>query len=388
MYFSYDKLINEADFCNSENEKKALFDYIQSGQNVKIFGPRNFGKTSLIKNIVSKKWESQNLDNRVVVYMDFYSIESMDQLSQELTFSFSKALAQKKSLFSKGFDILKSLKNIRPTWEPSLSGDSLGELSLKSEKNEPILSPKVIFENMDLLQQQNRFEFLVILDEFQEIKKIQRAEAILRGVLQDLKSSIPVVILGSKQHILNDIFNKPRAPFYSWGNSIEIGFIEYEKYHEYIMERFKFKGVAISLDVSIYLQNKMNRIPESINRLCDYILKVKQNQNKTIKKTDVDNILKDFISQSRSVYEEIYSRYNANARKVLIAFANFESVKEVTGKEFLARLSDLSKTGVSAIFKKLLDDSTLSYFINSVGEKEYSITDPFLKEFLKQYKIL
>lgn len=119
------------------------------------------------------------------------------------------------------------------------------------------------------------FDFLIVLDEFQEIARIKKAEALLRGALQTLGSNISVIILGSKQHLLAQIFEKPRAPFYSWGYTMEFKDIAFDKYTNYINQRFANYGLSISEQDSEYLQTQLHRIPESINRFCDFLCKNK-----------------------------------------------------------------------------------------------------------------
>ena len=130
---------------------------------------------------------------------------------------------------------------------------------------------QVVLENIGNLQHRKNFEFLIIMDEFQEISKIAKAEAQLRDSLQKLGSDISVVILGSKQHMLANIFNRPKAPFFSWGLTLELKPIPYDEYHEYMANRLRLAGKAINLDVSQKIQNLLNRIPESIHRFCDFL---------------------------------------------------------------------------------------------------------------------
>ncbi|MBF0367552.1 MAG: ATP-binding protein [Oligoflexia bacterium] len=356
---------------------------------MKIYGPRNFGKTSLVKNILAPKWESENRDNRIILYADFYSVESLENISIELTKGFNKAISAKKNLFDKGMNWVKSLKNIRPVWQPSTTGDGIGDFSIRTEHNNEIVDFEILFENINNLScnkknKKKGLEFLIILDEFQEIAKIKRAEAKLRNALQNLASNIPVIILGSKQHLLSQVFDRPKAPFYSWGYTIELHPIDYEQYNNYLNERFTQINQSIDLETSTYLQNKLNRIPEAINRFCDFIARDSLIAN--ISKEIVDLKIQEFIDKSRSLYENNYTQFNKNPRKVLLALAKARVVSAVTGQKFLKEVPSVSKTGVSDIVKTLLDDSVISRDISSDGEFLYRISDPFLREFLIRYK--
>ncbi|MBF0205316.1 MAG: hypothetical protein HQK53_00360 [Oligoflexia bacterium] len=385
-YFEYDRLINEEDFCNFTKEQDMLKEYIDAGDCVKVFGPRNFGKTSMVKNIIARKWEAEKHKIRAVIYVDFFSIESIDNISFELTKAFGQALSNKKNLFEQGMDWVKKLKNVRPVWQPATSGDGLGEFSIRTENNEAVVDFELIFKNIHRLQKNKKIEFLIIMDEFQEIAKIKGAEAKMRGALQEFSCNIPVVILGSKQHILSEIFDRPQAPFYSWGITLEMKYISYQHYHNYINKRFLLAKKKIDETNARYLQDKLNRIPEAINRLCDFI--ARNSKSTEINGTIIDNQMKEFIDRSRSIYEENFARFRSNHRKVLLAFAKLGTVTGVSGQDFLKEVPQVSKSGVTEIVRKLLDDSIISRNSNDKGEWQYQIADPFMREYLINYKLI
>ena len=61
---------------------------------------------------------------------------------------------------------------------------------------------------------------MIILDDSQDIVRVEESEARLRNIFQNI--NIPVIVLGSKKHILADIFVKPRALPVNFGNDVVI----------------------------------------------------------------------------------------------------------------------------------------------------------------------
>jgi len=381
--FYYDQLIPKEHFCNFEKEKKIIQRAIENNECIKLYGPRNFGKTSLARNIIAKDWESINPVKRVILYADFYSVTSLEDLSQEFTQSFNLAITSKQSILEKSFDWLKVLTKVRPVWVPSLTSDS-GEFSITTENAERIVDFRIILENIHELQKNSKFEFLIILDEFQEIHQVKRAEALLRGALQSFSIRIPIIILGSKQHLLISIFENPKAPFYSWGRTVEFHPIAYEIYHQYIEERFLHVKKTHSLQVSEYLQNKLHRIPESINRLCDYL--AKNESEHEITKEIIDRNIEEFVDQSRSIYEQLYSTFNTTERRIVEVISQKEFTTELLGKKFIAEVGNISKTTLSNHISQLLNRSILSQGITDESKKSYWVTDPLFSYFLKRFK--
>jgi AAA+ ATPase superfamily predicted ATPase len=383
-YFEYDRLIDSKDICNYNEEKKIISDHVNAGDCLKIYGLRNFGKTSLIKNVIAEDWEAENPKKRIIIYADLYSVETNEDISFEITKAFNISISKKLTLLDKSLDWLKSLKNIRPVWRLPVDSNDMGEFSIHTEKNEAVVDFEIVFDNINNLY--NKFEFLIVLDEFQEISKIKGAEAKLRNSLQKLNNKVPVIVLGSKYHLLKKIFNRPKAPFHQWGMTLELSEIKYDEYFEYMKARFAKAGKTISPDVSKYIQDKMNRIPEAINRLCDFI--ARDESIKEVTTGIIDRKINSFLELSASNYSGIYSALNQKERTVLKALACADKVKSVMGKDFLKNIPGISKSGVNEIVNRFLDNSLIYKIERASTESFYTIADPFLKYYVAEFKTI
>lgn len=338
----------------------------------------------MAKNLIGRAWEEINPEKRVVIYADFYSVTSLEDISLEMTKSFNLAMNTKRSFFDKGLDWMKVFKKVRPIWSPNAGSDGLGEFSITTEKAEGVVNFQTIFENIHELQKKKKFEFLVILDEFQEIHNIKRAEGLLRGVLQSFEMKIPIIILGSKQHLLANIFENPKAPFYSWGATIEFHPIAYDEYHKYIEDRFKLVGKHHSMATSQYLQDKLNRIPESVNRFCDYL--ARNVEGSEIDQVQIDKKMEEFVERSRSIYEHIYSTLSTSERRIVEAISRQHRTSELLGAKFLMKTGNISKSTVANLVMKMLNSSLLTQGLDVKSQKVFWITDPFFNFYLKKYK--
>ena len=65
-------------------------------------------------------------------------------------------------------------------------------------------------------------ESLIVLDEFQDVAFIEEAPAQLRTCLEAL-GDVPILFLGSKRHLLADLFAGPEAPLSAWGTDLTSG---------------------------------------------------------------------------------------------------------------------------------------------------------------------
>lgn len=384
--FIYDRLIDASDICNFTKDIASIKQHVEKGRCLRLYGRRNFGKTSIVKNVIAPAWEAADQTGvRVPLYIDLYAIQSIQDISQEFTKAFNLAITRKQTLFEKGLTWAKALKHVRPTWQPPSNGNDFGEFSIKTEKGSEVVDFQIILENMKSLSQANKFKFLLILDEFQQVSEVRQAEAKLRAGLQELDADTPVIILGSKQHMLDRIFNRPKAPFHAWGTTIELKEIAYHDYHLYMNKRFQHVGKSIDLIASTYLQNLMNRIPESINRFCDAIAEAPGFREITVK--HIDDALSVYLENTMSIYSAQYANFSASERKVLHELARIDRIRGILSSEFIGRVGTVSKSGIDQMIKRFLDHGIVYREITADGIAEYLLADPLFKFYLRKYKI-
>lgn len=70
--------------------------------------------------------------------------------------------------------------SLKPVWKPPVDADGLGEFSIRTTQDQSVVEFSAVLENINALVTAEKFEFLIIFDEFQEIKIIPRLEAKLQ----------------------------------------------------------------------------------------------------------------------------------------------------------------------------------------------------------------
>ncbi len=379
LQFVYDTLLEEDEICGLFEERNSIFQHINNGHKLKIYGKRNTGKTSVLKNVIIPKWIKEH-PKGICLYSDLMSVFSIDQISELLTVAFNKGYTKTFGLKSTLGALVKTLKDLRPS--ATVKADGKLAISFITEDGEKLIHFSRIFENIAILNRKKNIPFLIVLDEFQQIHHVQGAEALLRDSFQNLPSSIPVVVMGSKFHVLSEIFSRPDAPFANWGFTVELKDIPYSTFHEYIEERFTTRKLKLSLDDSIYLQDESFRCPETINRICAYIML--KNQNKTIGIKEINESIRSLIETSQSQFEELLSNFTLEETAVIRAFANKKCVTSPTGKDFV-NLTGLSAPGVNKILKRLVDKSVVS---RQDSPKMFFLSNPLLYHYLTDFRII
>jgi uncharacterized protein len=383
-YFAVDRILKAAEICNFKHEQDTLVKHAMDGHCVRLIGPRNFGKTSIVKSVVGHAWiHTKSQVPHLFIYADLYAVRSELDFSVCMTKAFNDAMSSHVSTLGRGLNILKGL---RPNWSPSSDGSDLGSFSVTIDGNGGKIIPyELLFENIAALHAGGKFKILMALDEFQEIAHVKGLEGKLRNCLQMLDATLPVIALGSKHHLLTKIFESPRKPFYKWGFSVELRPINYEDYYQYMLVRFKSQSMNISLDDSKYLQDRMKRVPESINRLCEHLL---NNRAKaSITKEAIDAGIRNITDESQSIYSHVFANFSAKERDVLTAVAKLGTVVEPTGRQTLALLPQISKSQVPLLFNKIIDSGILTISYRKDGKAEYFFEDAFLEEYIKRFYV-
>lgn len=375
--FVYDILLHEENICNLEDERKRIINGILKGDKILVYGKRNTGKTSLVKNVIIPYW-MKKYPSGLYLYADLMGVKTLGNISERFTIAFNEAYSRSFNIRASMKSILETLRGIRPTISVGYDGNPT--VSFTTDSGERVISFTDIYKQLQTIFD-SRVNILIVLDEFQDISQVDQAEALLRDAMQNLSPDISIILMGSKQHMLSKIFSRPNAPFFNWGYSIEFGDIAYEEFYEYMNERFNEFGLRISEESSVYLQDQLQRSPEAINKLCSYILDFININKKEIKIADIDSALADMISSRQSEPELYLSSFSIKEKKVIISIAQKGKVINPTGKDFSGNM-DISISGIRKIINKLKDEAVV------YEEKDgIVLADPLLKHHILRYRI-
>ena len=380
--FIFDTIVDAENICDLATERQTIQKVIDSSGKLVIYGRRNTGKTSLIKSVLIPYFLKKHKGG-FVFFCDLLGVGTMTQLNSRIRSAFERAYAQafpSKSMFT---NMLDSIKRLRPTANIDPTSGAL-ELSIKAAVDGKPVTFTQIFAELRALHK--KVPLMIVLDEFQDIHNVAEAEALMRDALQNLPFSIPILLSGSKKHILSNIFSSNQSPFFNWGSDLSIKPISFSTYREYLNERFATTNLYIDEEESIFLQELLGRIPEPINmvasRLYDELgsKAIKQKKMMSITKTDIQEALLVTIESRSGRFEEYLSLLTANEEQVLLHMAIEQPVKAPTSKEFLAK-TGLSARGMSKIVQKMLGEANI--YRENYG---YELADPLLAEYLRKFR--
>ena len=368
--FKFGQLLEKDDICDREKESEILSKICDGRGRAVVYGSRRYGKTSLVKNVVMKDfWDAHK--KSLAIYVDYFQLESIDDASSRLQLALAHALSQRAKVKTFLDGVLQYLKHFRVEISADpLTGEPKVNLTGQYAKRED-QTLRELFETTDELSA--RYRVLLVIDEFQDIRFVAGLESRLRSEIQKL-SKMPVIVLGSKRHILRDIFHDETKPFYGFGTDIDIKAIERYEWFPYMKERFKPYGISITMGDVEEICQLMRDVPNSIQELCQWI--ALGGVKGMLTKDRIHCELANLIENKETRYLEKTALLSSKEKKVLVAVARMEPVVAVTATAFV------HETGISATATKSAVGRFADRGLLDSTAEGYVITDPLFRLFL------
>jgi len=370
--FIFDSLASNENFCNREKEIEELLGDIRSSHNVIIFSQRRYGKTSLIKKVL----DLAKLEGFLTIYTDMYHILNEGDMVKV----YAKALA----LTMEGSieEIFQTLKTIFSSLRPKITVDADGkpEFTFGVESGrDPIMDLEEVIESVDKYTDKKGIKAAVVFDEFQRIGQLQRAhriEGIIRGKIQSHKR-ISYIFMGSKKHLIFDMFSDPTRPLYGSGKMLPLEKIAPKHLKAFIINRFHLTGKHIPKEVASRLVDVCESHPYYTQYVSHSLWEITP-LNYSITGIDLQNAIDLTISRISPRYESIWELLPLRQRQALIALANMAPNERLFSGDVILKYGLASAPSFRKALKRLVDKSLVDKDRNT-----FSIIDIFFKKWIQ-----
>jgi len=365
-------LVSEDKFCNRKKEIKELKNYIKNSQNVVIYSPRRFGKTSLIKKVLKElKKENKNI---LPVYVDLFPVSSYRDLADLLSRAIISEVGKEinKSFIKKVKTLFKS---VVPTF--TIKPDGSFSISVSFSQN---LETEIDTVLSDILQgfnsyiNKNKLSAVLVLDEFQEIttlKESHKIEGIFRTNIQS-HYNISYIFIGSRRRILLDMFTDKNRPFYKSSFLYELKKIPREEFAVCIIKNFEKTKKECSPALAEKIYNLVEGYPYYVQKLSSVVWDL---TNKRVSEKIISESINILINSEKADFENIWINLNNAEKAVLKTIAQHPNL-QIYSKEF-TKNSGLSIGGIQKAVKSLLTKDLIE-----TKDKNYQITDPLMRLWL------
>jgi hypothetical protein len=242
--FRFGALALDDAFTDRKAEVAELKADVRNGQDVVVFAPRRYGKSSLV-------WRaSQELvrDKVLVASVDLMTTPTPAKLAEKLARAIHDDIA---SPLLRAKERVRVFADLRVTPTISIDPDT-GAVGFRfdvgSRSDDLDATIERLLELPAQLASERKRAVALVLDEFQEVADIDaKLPRLMRAVFQQ-QPEIAHVYLGSRRHMMRRIFSDANEPFWRSAKQIELGVIAPEHFRPYIRRRFDRTGRVIAPD--------------------------------------------------------------------------------------------------------------------------------------------
>ena len=359
-------------FADREDERTELVADIRNGQDVVVFAPRRCGKSSLV-------WSAMQVLGRegiLVAHVDLMKTPTKERFAAALASSIYEQIASPmERIKERALAPFRGLQ-VQPTVtiDPEDGSLSFSFAVGRREADLDATIERLLQLPAELSGGGNRRTALV-MDEFQEIVEIDpNLPRLLRSVFQH-QGDVAHVYLGSKRHVMEDIFSDSNEPFWRSAKPIELGMIEADAFVPFIAERFRATDRMADEDALRELLEITGGHPYATQELA-YFFWEQMGDGETASKTDLRDALAAVLHAEHAHFTLLWEDASPVQRLVLQALAREQ------GRPFTAAYRTRNNLPAATNVQKALGALERREVVAGAGGA-YRISEPFLAEWLR-----
>jgi AAA+ ATPase superfamily predicted ATPase len=374
--FNFGDLAIDAGFADREQELAELTADMVNGQNVVVFAPRRFGKSSLVWRAAQ---EVVSTNRALVAQVDLMLTATKEQLAAAL----AKAIYE---------DVASPLFRVRDRMARVVSGlriapivtvdPQTGELGFSfragHERADVDATLQALLELPARFAAERRKRVVIVFDEFQEVLSIDsRLPPLMRSIFQT-QPDVAHVYLGSKRRMMKRLFDDANEPFWRSAKQIELGVIPPEKFAPFLAERFEGTNRRLPPGIAERALALTGGHPYATQELA-YALWEETPRGRAANEGAVGRALERVLRSENAHFALVWERASRAQRLVLQSLA-LEPTTGVTATEYRSRHGLGAPSTVARAVEALVEQELL----RQVAPGHYVIAEPFLTEWLRR----
>jgi hypothetical protein len=368
--FRFGALALDEAFTDREAELAELRTDALNGQDVVLFAPRRYGKSSLIWRVARELVAAKVL----VAQVDLMTTPTPAKFAERLAKTIYDDLAT--PLF-RAKERLRVFAGLRVTPTVTIDpedGSPTFSFSASVRREDIDDTIERLLELPGKLAADRGRQVVMILDEFQEVVDIDPAlPRLMRAVFQQ-QPEVAHLYLGSRRHMIRRIFSDANEPFWRSAKQLELDVIEPPAFRSYIAARFAGTGRRIDDDALEAILGITRGHPYGTQELC-YFTWQETPARGTATPVRVALALDGVLRSEHAHFTLAWSRASAVQRTVLLALAREPG--HVLGGEYRARHGLPAPSSVQKALEALERDELV---VRRRGH--VTISEPFLAEWL------
>jgi uncharacterized protein len=371
--FRFGDLALDEAFTDRETELQVLEADILNGQNVVIFAPRRYGKSSLVWRAAQRLTAKKVL----VAQVDLMTAATKEQLAAKLAQAIYEEIAS--PLYrarERAVNVFRSLR-ITPTMMLDAADGSIRFSFTGGYAPEDVdATLERLLQLPAELSAERKRRACLVFDEFQEVLELDpRLPALMRAVFQ-AQPEVAHVYLGSKRALMTRLFDDENEPFWRSAKLMELGVIAPDEFAPFIRDRFQGTGRRIAADALAGVLDATRGHPYATQELC-YHLWEQTPTRRTAGAAELAAAIDRVLQSENAHFTLIWDRASRVQRATLQALAA-EPLVAATSREFRRRHGLPGGSSVQRALDALVTDELVVR--ESAGS--YRIAEPFLADWI------
>lgn len=370
--FRFGALALDEAFTDREDELSELVSDARNGQDVVVFAPRRYGKTSLVHRAAQELVRAKVLVAQVDLMTTPTAARFADKLARAIHDDIATPLMRAK-------ERLRVFAGLRIA--PIVTVDPQdGSLSFSFDASHRAADLHATIERLLELPAQLAGErdrrTVLVLDEFQEVTSIDRdLPRLMRAVFQ-AQPEVAHVYLGSRRHMMERIFSDANEPFWRSAKRVELDVIAPERFRGFIARAFTATGRSIAAEAVDAVLAITGGHPYATQELCYFLWQLVA-EGEEAGADAVEEALAAVLRSENAHFDVVWDRASATQRLLLQALA-VEPGRPLTGDYRHRR----ALPGPSTIQKALEALEREELVARSHGRTH--ISEPFLAEWVRR----
>jgi AAA+ ATPase superfamily predicted ATPase len=371
--FRFGDLALDEAFTDREASVAELVADMRNGQNVVLYAPRRYGKTSLV-------WRAANeavAAGISVAYCDLMKTPTKERFAAALAKTIFDDLASPTGgLLERAQGLFRGLR-IVPQMGLDPEHGSLTFTFTAQQRRDIDETIERLFEMPQRIAGERRRRCVLILDEFQEIVKLDAGYPNMMRSIFQTQPEVSHIYLGSRRHILDKIFEDRNQAFWRSAKRIEIGMIPLDQFRAFVAARFDATDKGITDDALERLVGATQGHPYGTQELAYYTWQeVASGAHAFV--DHVEAALENVLRSENRHFSRIWEDATEHQRLLLIALV--DGPQNIYTVDFRESYGFPSNSYVQRAVKTLVAQE----LVGQADDRAYLIIEPFLAEWIKR----
>ena len=369
--FKYGVRVSGNSFFDRAKVKRAMLNTLDGGNNIVLYGPRRYGKSSLVGELLG------DLRRRGTscAELNLMDIASLDDFIAKFARAVYRELAPMTGALNQVAGLFKRIT-------PTVGIDNEGKPELKFTITSAKAGVEALRDVLELpakLCAKNK-RMVIALDDFQEVSELglgPQFERTMRSVIER-QTNVSYVFLGSKSHLIERMFSAKSRPFYNAAQKFLLKRPPADKSATFLIDRFKSSGLSLAAPLADKMVRRVDNVPYYLQALGSWVFNATTGRNaKSVSRTDIDEGFSDLYETERILLEDTFAAHSQSQRLLMRALAAEPAA--IFSEAYRNRHALASTSTVNTALRRLLAESTIE-----CDSDIYRLANPLLAHHLAQ----